>query len=89
LTVTSKDFTDTWTVASPPAMTYTPSTIKGERKGGFTIDVGEDDKANIPMDKLPAMEPASASGERVKPAKARAGAARKAKRPKPAAAAGR
>jgi hypothetical protein len=36
-----------------------PTTIKGQRQGGFTIDVGAADQASIPDRKdLPAMEAA-------------------------------
>ena len=70
--VTGGDIIDTWTWAAAPAMTYTPATLKGQRQGGFTIDVGPADKAHIPLAELPAMQPAEEKPAAKKPAAKRA-----------------
>lgn len=46
VTVTGPDFTDTWQWQAAPDG-QTPSTIRGDRKGGFSISVGPPDKAPL------------------------------------------
>jgi hypothetical protein len=56
VTVTGGNFSDTWTWTAAPALSYTPATLKGYRTGGFTVDAGPKDQANIPTKLLPPLE---------------------------------
>lgn len=75
VTVTGGDFVDTWTWEAAPAMSYTPATLKGQRAGGFTVEVGPADKARIPLAELPAMQPAEGQGGAARPARRAGGGA--------------